>query len=439
MNAASALLDRNVPASAPVQRPASAPRALGKGILSILDQAVVSGTSFVTSVVIGRLGSRADLGVYALALSVVLFLRGLQGELVCSPYTVYSGRRRDDPAYTGSALVHYLLLTALSTLVLLGLAGTLALLGGGTLAGISWLLAGVLPFLALREFFRLVSLAHLRLRAVLALDLSVAGVQLGGLFLLGWLHCLTVNAAFAVMGTACAIACLGWVLARRQPLRVVPARLAADWRHNWGFARWSLASFLIGNATPYLLPWAVATAHGEAATGLLAACITLVNCAGMYVTGVANFLTPQAARAFAGGGVADLRRVLGRTAILFLVTLGVFFLGILLTGDLAARLVYGDRYAGTAAVLAVLALAMLVNSLGVTAGNGLWALDQPQANFAADVCTFTVTVGLLLALVGPCGVTGAAIAVLAGTCVGACTRGVKLARLLAAVPCKEGA
>ena len=46
--------------------------------LSILDQALVSGTSFVTSVILGRCAGREDLGIYYLALSVILFVRGLQ-------------------------------------------------------------------------------------------------------------------------------------------------------------------------------------------------------------------------------------------------------------------------------------------------------------------------------------------------------------------------
>jgi O-antigen/teichoic acid export membrane protein len=409
---------------------------LGKSVLSVLDQAAVSGTNFATSVLIGRVCSQEDLGVYALALSVVLFLRGIQGELICSPYTVYCGRRQGDDlrAYTGSSLAHFLGLTALSTLGLSLAAAGLTLAGGLTPAArTAWVLAGALPFLLVREYARQTALAHLRLRALLAIDGSVAVIQVGGLGLLALCGALSVGAAYAVMGAACAVASLGWFLGGRLPLRVVRARLLADWRHNWGFARWSLSSFLIGSTTLYVLPWAVAAAHGESATGLLAACFTIVNCAGMYVTGVSNFLTPRAARAFAEGGLGDLRRVLRQTALLFLVTLGAFCLAVLATGDLAATLIYGGKYAGTGPVLALLAVNLLVNSLGVTAGNGLWALDRPRANFLADLCTFGVSLTLLFTLVGPLGVLGAALALLAGTCAGVTVRVLRLRALLAEV------
>lgn len=416
------VIDRSPRAEAAAIRPA---RAWRKGLLAVADQGVVSGTSFLTSVLIARLCTREDLGVYALALSLVTLLRGVQGELVCSPYTIYCHRCEDGtlPTYTGSTLVHYLLLTAASVLALGGVAQFAA-------PAVGWVLVGAVPFLLLREYVRQVSLSQLRLTAVLAIDASVSVLQLGGLVLLGVLGSLTVAAAYAVMGAACAAACLGWLLARRQPLKFVPARFVADWRHNWAFARWSLASFLIASTTPVLLPWVVALAHGEAATGVLAACVTLVNCAGTFVTGVANFLTPRAARAFARGGRPELRRVLQQTALLFVAVLGTFLVLMLTTGDLAARLIYGGKYAGTGPVLALLALNVLVNSLGVTAGNGLWAMERPRANFTADVCMFAVTVALLLCLVGPLGVLGAATAVLAGTIVGMSVRTLTLVRLM---------
>src|SRR6185369_14943605 len=111
---------------------------------------------------------------------------------------------------------------------------------------------------------------------------------------------------------------------------------------------------------------------------------------------------------------------------------GAFLTLILTTGDWPARLVYGGKYAGTAPVLALLALNMLFNSLGVTAGNGLWAMDQPKANFTADVCTLCVTVLLVLCLVVPMGVLGAAIATVAGTATGVAVRSLTLVRLMSA-------
>jgi hypothetical protein len=117
----------------------------------------------------------------------------------------------------------------------------------------------------------------------------VAALQLGSLLLLARVGLLGVGAACAALGAACACACLGWFLAGPLPVTFLRGRVAADWWHNWPFARWSLACFLVGSTTPLVVPWVVALSHGESATGLLSACNTLINAAGMYVTGVANW------------------------------------------------------------------------------------------------------------------------------------------------------
>jgi len=412
-----------------------------KSALSVFDQAVVSGTSFATSVIIGRTCSKEELGVYFLALSIVLFIRGVQEQLICAPYIIYCNHRRGDAlaSYGGSMLVHQLVLSLLTAACLLGLIGVLALgIGPSTLAPAAWVLLGVAPMLLLREFIRQFAFAHLKIVTAIVIDVTVAGFQLGALLLLAHLELLSAATVYLAMGGACVVACLGWFLAGRQPLRLVRSRFFADWRHNWAFGKWALASQLIGCAAPYLMPWVLVLACGEAETGVLAACAALVGLSSMFVTGVANYLTPKAAGSFARGGVAELRRVLWKTAALFVVVLGGFCLMVFVAGDLLAVLVFGDKYLGTGAVMTVLALASLIGALGLTAGNGLWAMDRPSANFAADVWSLGVTLVVVFWLVGPLGVLGVAIAELAGMAAGTVIRCLTLFRLMESARTQPG-
>jgi O-antigen/teichoic acid export membrane protein len=404
-----------------------------RGVLSVVDQAVVSGTSFATSVIIGRLCSQAELGVYYLALSIVLFVRAVQSDVISAPYMIYCNRRKGETlaAYSGSTLAHQFILSAVTIAGLICLLGALSL-GAGP-AGLSatvWVLLGAVPFLLLREYVRHFSFSHLQMGTAITLDVVVSVLQLGGLLLLAYFGMLTVELVYVVMGACCALACAGWFLTKQQPMRVRSRSVIADWWDNWTFGKWALAGQLTGRAAGYLMPWIIALIHGETATGVLAACITLVNLAGTFISGVSNFLTPQAAHAFAHGGHDALRRVLWRTAAVFLVTVGAFCLVVLLLGDFLAVFIFGSQFTGCGLILTILAFGMLINSLGLTVGNGLWAIDQPRANFAADLCTLAVTMAAVLCLVYPLSVTGAAIAILAGAVVGAAVRGYTLHRLL---------
>ncbi len=405
-----------------------------QAFLSLIDQCLVSGTNFATTVIIGRMCTKHELGIYSLAFSVLLLVRGIQYQIVSAPYMIFWSRRplAERGAYLGSAVIHQLVLTVL---VVLGLAGHVALLwrgaGGppGLLPVMVVLLLGV-PFLLVREFIRTLALSHLRMAEAIGIDAAVAAIQLGFLLGLAWFDLLTIQAVYAVMGLACLAAFAGWRAFQKPVVEFDRWRWLADWRGNWRFGKWALASHLVGGSTPYLMPWIVAIAHGEADTGVLAAATTLVGVANTFVLGLGNFLTPRSALAFSEGGSRALVRVLVRFALIFGVTLGAFCGVIAVVGNSLGTLVYGNRYQGIGPIITLLAVTLVANSLRMTAGTGLWSLERPRSNFVADFVTLAVTLLVSIVLVGPLGVLGAAIGIVSGSIAGAVVGAAILVRAL---------
>src|SRR4051812_6238069 len=116
---------------------------LRNGALSLFDQALVSGTSFLTSVIIGRLGSKEEFGIFYVALTIVYLARGIQEQLVSAPYVVYCHGRRDEARalYAGSSLMHCLGLSAVLAVVLLAILGLLSVgIGPAGLSPAIWVL-----------------------------------------------------------------------------------------------------------------------------------------------------------------------------------------------------------------------------------------------------------------------------------------------------------
>jgi O-antigen/teichoic acid export membrane protein len=396
-----------------------------KGALALFDQAVVSGTSFATSVVIARLISRDALGVYYPALSIVLLVQGFQERLISTPYTIYCSRRSAGALafYTGSALLHHLALSAVSILGLLGFWALLTLgIGPAEQAPVIAALLGALPLLLLRGFLRLVSMAHLHVLTATLLDMVVAALQLGGFLALWFVGRLSVPAAYLVMGGACAAASVGWFLARRQPLRFAWSHALADWQHNWSFAKWVVGSNLAGSVAPCLVPWILVTVSGKSAAGLFGGCATLVGLLNVFVAGLDNFVTSKAARAYRGHHLADLLHVLRNAALVLAAVLGAMFAVLVAAGGPIARLVYGPEFASAGPVVALLAATALVTALGNTPGKGLWVMEHPRANLVPDILISAVTLVVLAATVYPLDAMGAAIAGLAGALVGGIVR-----------------
>lgn len=404
-----------------------------RGFFSVCDQAIVSATNFVTTVLVGRMCSQEQLGIYCLALSIVYFIRGIQETVLTSPYTIYCTRRtgRELAAYTGSLFAHQCVLSLLTACTLGGIGAAIHFgYGPAGLQATSWALIAIAPCILLREFIRRVMFAQLNVRAAIGIDTAVALLQIGTLAALAWCGRLTVMTAFATIGAACAAVSAAWFAIRVQPLRLVRHAVWQDWVHNWTFARWTLASQLVGSSTPYLMPWFVAVAQGEAETGVFGACTTLVGAANTFVIGMYNYLSPTAARAYAEHGLRALQRVLLSIGAIFVAALGTFCLIVFFLGDTILVFVFGPEFLGAGIVTFVLGLTMLIGSLEMTIGNGLCAMERPAANFVSDVVALLSTVIAACLLVPTRGPMGAALAALVGAALATLVRAVTLIRVM---------
>ena len=78
-----------------------------QGGMSLVDQAVVSGTNFLTGVFLARFCTKDEYGLYVLAISLLIFWDGVRVSLIGSPTVVFLPRKKRDNS--GSILpVHFL-------------------------------------------------------------------------------------------------------------------------------------------------------------------------------------------------------------------------------------------------------------------------------------------------------------------------------------------
>ena len=386
-------------------------------LLAIFDQAIVSGTSFLTAAIIGRSTSTDHLGMFFLLLTAILLITGIHEQVAICPYFIYSKREKGSrlAEYSGSFWVHQLILIGGAVLALVGTIAVLAGTGLHEYEALAWALLCAVPLLMLRNSARRFGHANLRVIQVIALDALVASVQLVGLVLLAYYERLTLLNIYALIGGANGLACLAWYFMDTPQVRFNRRRIWRDWLKNWSFGKWALRSYLVGDITPHITLWTLGAFAGAAATGLFGGCSTIVKVGNIVLIGVSNILTAQASSAFVAGGPQQLKRVLWKTLGLLALAIGAVCLLVLATGDKLPVLVFGSEFGGTGGILLLLALSMLITCINTVSGIGLWALDRPNFNFIADVCGFVFTVLALLVLIAPWGALGAAWAILVGT------------------------
>ncbi len=382
-----------------------------KALVTLADQAVASTTNFVTGVIIGRACTKEEFGLYMLSLTIMLYVTNLQTSLILTPYMIFSPRLKGNAQalYTGSTLIHQLAMSALAILCL-AVGGVVLSLGMGPqgLAPVVWALAVVIAFILLRDYARQICFAQLRMRTALLLDSCVAVGQIGGILLLAYLGVLSASRAYWVIGTACGLAALAWLIWIRTEFTLRISTAVLDLGRGWSFGKWVFASGLLWTLSMSLYPWFLAGFHGTASAGVWAACLGIVAIGNPLLIGAQNFLGPRIAHSFAEGGRSALRRFALRGSMAYSVlVIPLCLILLVFGGSLMARL-YGAKYAGNGMVVAVLAVSVLVSAAAFTFSRALFAMGRADVDFMANFAALFVLLTLGLWLVRAWGPLGAA-------------------------------
>ncbi len=392
-------------------------------LLAIADQGMISGTNFISAIIIGRCCGAETLGLFALVASAMAMVIGIQDQLITAPYVLYHNRRQglNLQRYMGSVLIHHCIFIAIVTL------GMLACLIGvndseQTVRLVTLVLLLGTPAILLRTFIREISLAHCNVLTVVAVDAAVCVTRLVTVGVMLSVDQVNLPVIYAVWGATCLVTAAVWMLRNRRLFSFNQRSAVVSWYRNWRFGRWAMATHLAGTSTPYLMPWVLFMMHGETATGFLASCSVIVGICNIMLAGMCDFMNPRSAAAYVRGGIVELRKIQRSMLMISMLTIGSVCMIAALFGEQIINTLYDDQFVGAGEMVTWLTLSVLANAIGMAAGNGLWAINRPRANFSADMVTLTVAIIAAFTLVGPHRALGAAIATFAASVAGAICR-----------------
>ncbi len=388
-----------------------------KTILSLVDQVVVSGTRFATTVLVGKFGSDAELGIYSLAFSFVVLVVCLQESLISIPYTVFVKRlgKNEQKTYSGSSLIQCVGINAIAiAFLMIGCVVAFSLEFGNDYSWLLVVLVILLPFMMLREFARRFAFAHLNLKSVVALDVGVSAFQLAGLLLIAYYGSMNATWAYVITGLACIIGCVAWFWLSRTSFKFVRTEYGTDSKKNWDFGKWVAGAHLIAVFHNYFAHWLLVAFYGEGSTGVYAACMTVVVLANPFILGISNVLSPKASHAFAEKGILAVRHMVWKFIAIVTLPLLTFSVLACFYGEQFVVWIFKAEYAGNQWTISMLAFGTIALGISYAVSSGLRAIDRPDVNLWAGISGFVVTAVLSLALVSQFALFGTAIGLVAG-------------------------
>ena len=389
-------------------------RGLPNSALSIADQIVASATTFITGALIGRVCSKEEFGLYTIGFSLLTLLMTVQASLIATPFMIRIPNVKGDDAksFAGSSLIHQIGF-GVSVSMLVAITGATSAIGNVAMGQTFIALGAALVFLLLRDYVRQTCFARLAYAQVFALDVLLALLQIGGLavlYLSGNLHAWT---AFLVLGLACALTALHWVIVTRGERQIRLARVRPDFRESWTSGKWLLASGLVWAVSMNLYAWIVAAFHGTASAGSWAAALGVMTLINPLMLGVQNYLGPRIMHANAQGGIEGLRHTVRDAGLKFFALLSAFTIAMYFFGDQLVSAIYGAKYAGNGTLVVLLSLNATILTVGFAVSRGLFALQLADIDFYVNFVALACFVLFGIALVRSIGPIGAALAQIA--------------------------
>jgi O-antigen/teichoic acid export membrane protein len=380
-----------------------------RGLGVIADQAVVSLSAFLATAIVGRWCGPSELGVYYTAVTIFWLAASIPNALVWTPYTSRAARmplaRR--ALFAGSATLHSLWI-GLALAVLAFLVGLLPWPGTAGSAWFTPMCLALAPFtlmMILREHSRRISLAHLQVDDLLAIDVPIGLFQLALLITLASVGELSAVTALLAIAVSCGGAIV-WLARRRDRLRFQNSRAAVHWGYNQRFGRWLLfvsIMWLVGDSS---YRWLVGQLHGLESLGQFAAAQNIVLCLNPLLLTATNLTQAMSADRFAKGGIAALRRLATRWTLLIAVWAGVAFLALAAVGGSLVELVFGRQYAGLGPVVVTLCLGMFARVLTMPIDGAMVALARGRVMVVAAIVRLALIVGAGVPLIAWRGLEG---------------------------------
>ncbi len=372
-----------------------------KVALISLDQALLSGTSFVLNVLLIRFLSIEEFGIYVIIFSFLLLASSVHGSLITAPVAVIVSKMNDTKArrYVGNLNYSQMALSLFIALIMYIASVVFVLfeLLSEYQEGLSYL-SFVCFFYLGQLYIRSVLLSRLRMLAVLQNDaLYVLTQLLIVIFLIGN-DKLSVNSAILAIGLSALISYIFGVYQCVDFISYKQVSLKQGSKVNFEHGRWLLGAALVTWIRTNILNYIALYFVGPIAPAVLRATQTIYGPINLILVSVESFIPQMLSKAYSSLGVVGLSSLMRKfTVILFLGVMFYCLIVSLFAGELLLN-VYGEKYLGYESIVWVLAIQYIFIVFQTVNSIALRVLDVTSKIFTISILEAFITIlpGLLL-------------------------------------------
>jgi O-antigen/teichoic acid export membrane protein len=406
------------------------PTTAGRAFVTMADQGFASASNFLVGVAVGRITGPAGLGAFALAYACWIAVNNLHRALVTDPMAIHGDAVSPEASVQLQRGVAAEVVLGLAVSVVLCCVGAGLLLVGARTFGVGVLaVAPWIVFLDLQDYWRWVGFMKGQPGKSLANDAVFNIAQAIGFLIVILSGLRSSEAVVAVIGAWGLGATAGSLYGLHQ-FSVHPSIRGgvAMLRERWHMSKWLAGNSLTSSGAAQVVVLIVGAMLGPASLGGLKAAQALaIGPLSVVINGSGSIGLPEAQRELKQRGWPGLRQVALLVSAAAFLSAIVWGAVIVLVGHDLLRDVYGPKFAQYGPAASIVAIALLMPTLGLGLTISLKAMKQTRSVFKVQVIGLFVVVPSVVILAYAFGVTGAALGLLLSNivtfaCVAAFTR-----------------
>lgn len=360
-------------------------RALGDVNWALADQAVVSGSNFLTTILVARIAGINEFGRFMVAWLIILLFKDLQAAIIESPMMSIGPKQPKDSEadYYGAVLTQQISFAVISFFLIWG--GALvaeAIYTEFDFADLHLALAAAIFADQLQDFVRRYFYTNNRPAAAFANDAICYCCRILALFAL-W-HFASANSADVLwILFACAMGAAGIGAFLFGPMRFNWSWLGAIAQRHWHFSKWTVGTSIMRWLAGNLIVLMGGAVLGAQAVGAVRAATNVLAPRNVLILGLSNIIVVKSAQIFHSHGVAELRAYLLKITLYMLAfEVTVAALAIIFAKELMG-LLYGPDFEPYAYLIYWLAGMHMIQFFALPISTGLKVFEYTRPFFIA--------------------------------------------------------
>ncbi|MCK5023907.1 MAG: hypothetical protein KAS04_07055, partial [Candidatus Aenigmarchaeota archaeon] len=290
--------------------------------ITVIDQALVSGTNFITGLVLARILGIDAYGLFILLAGVTLFASSMQNAIIISPMMVHG------PSYKKGASQNYYQTTAILQTVLTLVFFLLILIIGTILNNTlldSRLNNLILPLalatsgFLLQEYYRKYFFSVNKTIQALVNDSLSYGIQLISIIAVHYFYGIEVESCLYIMAITSFIAVIhGTIISGLFYIisKITYTNIKDTIAKHWAFGKWLIARNMTYWLSTQMVIYMTGIFLSISAVGAMGAARNIVGIINILFLALNNFATPRASKIYASQGINGLSKYMRRLSLI---------------------------------------------------------------------------------------------------------------------------